>query len=356
MNGNNELSAGHFWDSMEAEKEYHAVGRGIAEAKEKLKQMQARQLTVQAVFDRFWDTPGIAAVEDRGISYRYRGTLYGLLEENILDHLNEALNPYWLPDEGGKFEFGYSHGYRHSHTPWQGSLVVSKVVSETLQGAAVYGREKKRTGAYVHLRITYSYDKRVEWYTPTGDVGMSGLEHSLRSAASPFKTPNSLYDKLLDEVKQEVYAFLAPLCREVVLKFIPDLGPTNVAEIEYSHGIYKEDDPELVWPPLARYKAPKAGERYGLASYKGICWVCCGRWEPYQFPKATLRYVRERIARIFDHLRERIANEARQVVRVEEEIASLRRRQDKIRILHYKPDVYKAFWSAMQTAERQDFD
>src|SRR5437588_661368 len=85
----------------------------------------------------------------------------------------------------------------------QGSLVVQNVESETLQGAVGFGREKKRTGAYVHLRITYSYEKRVVWYTPTGDVGMSGFEHSLLSATSPNASPNSLYDKLLEEVKQE---------------------------------------------------------------------------------------------------------------------------------------------------------
>ena len=355
MNGNDELPSGHFWDSEEAEQEYYAVGGGIAEAKEKLKRSQGRLLTVQAVFDRFWDTPGVAAVEDRGIGYRYRGTLYSLLEEKLLDHLNEALNPYWLPEEDGKFDSYYHSkvpGYSHSHAPWQGSLVGVKVESEPVKAGVGFGREKKRTGAYVHLRIPYSCEKRVEWYTATGDVGMSALEQSMRSAAYPFPSPNSLYDKLMDEVKQEVYALLAPLSREVVLKFIPDLGPTNIEEIYLSDGFYKEDVPKLSWPALARYAAPKVGGRYGLASYEGICWICCGRWEPYQFPKATLQAVRERLARIFDRLRERITDAAWAVVAVEEEIAALRRRQDKIRILHYKPLVYKEFWSALQTTER----
>lgn len=352
MNGSGELPLDHFWDAEKAEQEYHSVERGIAEAETKLEQAHRRLLTVQAVYDRLWDTPGVAAVEYRGIGYRYRGTLYGLLEEKVLDHLNEALNPYWLPEEDGKFDSYYHSkvpGYSRSHAPWQDSLVAVNVESEPVKAGVGYGREKKRTGAYVSLRIEYSYTKWVGWYSPTGDVGMSVLEHSLRHAASPFTTPNSLYDKLMDEVKQEVYALLAPLSREVVLKFIPDLGPTNIEEIYLSDGFYKEDVPKLSWPPLARYTAPKVGGRYGLATYEGICWICCGRWEPYQFPKATLQAVRERLARIFDHLRERITDAAWAVVAVEEEIAALRRRQDKIRILHYKPLVYKEFWSAMQT-------
>lgn len=349
VNDNEELPTNYFWDTEEAEKEYYAVGQGLAEAEEKLKRAHARLLIVQTVYDRFSDTLGVAAVKNRGSKYSYE-------EESIFNTLNLALNPYWLPSEGGKFEFGYSHGYRHSHAPWQGSLVAAKVESETIQDTVYYGREKKRTGAYVHIRITYSYDKRVEWYTPTGDVGMSGLERSLRYAASPFTTPNALFDKLLEEVKQEIYAFICPLSQQVVLKFIPDLAPTNIKEIYLSSGVYKEDVPELSWPPLAKYAAPKAGERYGLASYKGICWICCGRWEPYRFPDETLRYVRERIVRIFDKLRERINDAVWAVVAVEEEIATLRRRQKKLRILHYKPLIYREFWSVLQNTGQQELE
>jgi hypothetical protein len=343
MNGNHGLPGDHFWDSEEAEQEYYAVKRGITEAEEKLKRAQARLHTVQTVYDRFSGTPGIAAVEYRGIAL------------NVLDQLNEALNPYWLP-EGGKFEFGYSSGYRHSHAPWQGSLVAVKVESKPVTAGVGFGREKKRTGAYVHLRIEYSYTKWVGWYTPTGDVGMSVLERSMRDRAYPFSSPNGLYDKLMDEVKQEVYALLAPLSREVVLKFTPDLGPSNIEEIYLSHGIYKQDVPELSWHALTAFRQPTVGGRYALTSYEGICWICCGRWELYQFPKATLRYTKERIERIFDRLRERIADCAWAVVAVEEEIAALRRRQNKIRMLHYKPVVYKAFWSAMQASGRQECD
>ncbi len=332
MNGDEELPSDHFWDSEEAEQEYDAIGQAIAEAEEKLSEAQSRLLTVQAVYDSFSGTPGVAAVVRR-FSWEE--------EESVLNLLNEALNPYWLPPEG-KFK-----SYDQSLAPWQGSMVVQKVESETVRDKVYYGRHKKRDRAYVQCWREYSCEKRVEWYTPTGDVGMSGLERSLRYAASPFVTPNSLYDKSLEEVKQEVYAFICPLSREVVLKFIPDLAPTNIEEIRYSSGIYKEDVPKREWPLLARYEAPKAGERYGLASYKGICWVCCGRWELHQFPKATLKNVWERIERIEDRLREQIADAAKEVVRCEEEIMLLCRRKEKIRILHYKPMIYREFRSLL---------
>jgi len=348
MNDDEELTADHFWDSEGAEQEYYAVGRAGVEAEKKLSEAKSHLLTVQAVYTCFAKTPGAASVIRKTFIYP-DGSGYIEEEEKVLDGLNHALNPYWLPEEGGRFEFGYSYGYHHSHAPWQGSLIVQKVESETLQGAVGYGRHKKRDGAYVHLRITYSYDKRVEWYTPTGDVGMSSLEHSLRFAASPFMTPNSLFDKLLEEVKQEVYALIRPLSQKVVLEFYPDLAPTNIEEIRYSSGLYKEDDPELSWPPLARYERPHVGSHYNLSSYKSTCWICCGRWEMHKFPLSQLEAVREQIERIFDRLRERIADAARAVVAVEEEIAALRRRKDNIHILHYKPLIYKEFWSAMQT-------
>src|SRR5947209_6673781 len=133
MNGNEELPSDHFWDTEEAEEEYYSVGRAIAEAKEKLSEAQSRQHTVQAVYDCFSDTPGVRAVVRRS-SWE--------TEESALNQLNQALNPYWLPEEG-KF-----NSYYQALAPWQGSLIVQKVGSETLQGAVGFGREKKRSGAY----------------------------------------------------------------------------------------------------------------------------------------------------------------------------------------------------------------
>jgi hypothetical protein len=62
MNGNGKLPDEHFWDSEEAEQEYHAVEQGIAKAEERLKRAQVRLLTVNAVANRFAGTPGAVSV------------------------------------------------------------------------------------------------------------------------------------------------------------------------------------------------------------------------------------------------------------------------------------------------------
>src|SRR6266702_1309768 len=81
MNGNDELPAGHFWDPEEAKREYYKVETGLDETKEKLWQAQARLQIVRVVHDCFLATPSIVVFEPRSID---------------LDHLNVALNPYWL--------------------------------------------------------------------------------------------------------------------------------------------------------------------------------------------------------------------------------------------------------------------
>lgn len=359
MNGEDELPSEHFWDSPEAEQEYHAIGQGIAEAEEQLSKAQGRLHIDRAIYTRFAAAPGANAVVRRGIMYS-DGSGHIEKEEWMLDRLNQGLNPYWLP-EGGRFEANHANGYSISHAPWRGSLVAVKVESETLQGAVGFGRHKKRSGDYVHLRLTFSYDKRVEWYTPTGDVGMSGMEWSLLNAqeratqAEDLSLPllekiiqsSALYKKLLEELIREVHTFAASLSQQIVLKFYPDLEPTNIDEIYLSDGEYKKDIPQLSWPPLAKYKAPKAQERYGLASYEDTCWINCGRWDVYQFPVGQLQAVRKRVERIEERLRERIAAAFKEVLRIDEEIGLLRRRREKIRILHYKPLIYKELWSLL---------
>src|SRR5258708_12678589 len=69
MNGNEDLPGDHFWDSEEAEQEYYAVGQAIAKAEEKLKQAQGRLLTVQAVYNRFAETPGATCVIRKTVIY-----------------------------------------------------------------------------------------------------------------------------------------------------------------------------------------------------------------------------------------------------------------------------------------------
>jgi hypothetical protein len=342
MNGNDELPGEHFWDTEAAEQEYHAVEQGIAEAEERLRRAQARLLTVDTVANRFAGTPGAVSVMRPSLSvFSSDPTYRNEAIKRDLASLNHALNPYWLPAEGRIH-------YSQSFASWRGCLILRKVESETVQDIVYFGRHKKRSGAYVSLRLPYSYEKRVEWYVPEGDIAISGIEQSLQRARGELKTPNALYDKLIVELIQEVHMFAAPLSQQVVLTFHPDLAPTNIDEIYLSDGEYKKDWPELSWPPLKKFERPHVGARYSLASYKGIEWPRYGRWEPYQFSPEQLAACRERIGGIDQRLREGVVAEAREVIRIEEEIRLLRRRKEKIRILHYKPLVYRQFWSVMQ--------
>ncbi len=347
MNSNEELPSDHFWNSDEAEQEYYAVGQAITDTEEKLKHAQAQLHTVQAVYDHFSGVPGVAVVLRESNPSRSR--------EWEDEDLNQALNPYWLP-AGGRIS------PEQPPDQWQGSLVVQKVETETCQGEAIFrgdfweGTERG---------MPYTYEKRVEWYTPTREVGMSRLRHSLLQGLSPDMPPGAGYDKplfnrLLEKLIDEVSGDIRRLEEQVVLKFIPDLAPTNLEEVRFRYFLARGAKwnksllSSLSWPPLTKYAAPKAEERYGLASYKGICWVCHGRWEPYQFAKATLQTTWEQIERIADRLRERVTAATREKVAVEEEIAALRQRRDAVRTRHYPQLVYKEFWSALQNTGRQD--
>jgi len=366
MNGSDELPPDHFWDSGQAEKEYHAIGRGIAEVEKRLRQAHiCLSNALQGIYNHFSHVPGVDGVlkvrgyyDGEGL-YPGDHARYGRSTDKwAYRYLNYALNPYWLPDpywyptpdEVGRYD------YREHPAPWQGSLVVTKVESEPVKAAVGYGREKYRTGAYVGLWIKYSYEKWVGWYAPSGGtVAMSRLEDVLRLAKqqSPFFTSD--YNKLLDEVIQDAHTLVAPLSREVVLKFTPDLGPSNIDEIHLSSGYYKVDVPSLSWHTLTRYNAPKVGGRYDLTSYEGIAdWPRCGRWEPYRFPEETLRSVCEGIERIDSRLRERIeALASRDVSSCEDELLLLLRRKGAVRTRHYKPLAYKLFWQAASKSAAQ---
>ncbi len=209
--------------------------------------------------------------------------------------------------------------------------------------------------------LDYSYEKRVEWYKPIGDAAVSLLEWALPDGRKVFMPPLppdkiDCYSSLLDRIRQELHALIAPLRSQIVLTFYPYLAPTNIDHIRVSvfYPSKYRKVPPLNYPYLTRYSAPKAGERYGPASYEGIHWLMCGRWEPHQFPPEELEAVRKCIQQIDDRLRERVAAATSEVKAVEEEIASLRRRRDEVRTRHYPQLVYKELWSVIQNTGRQD--
>ena len=349
MDSADELPDDYFLDADEAEQEYYAAGPAIRDAEEKLKLAQARLHTVQAVYNRFAGTPGVAAVARRSSWDK---------EENVLNQLNLALNPYWLPPDG-------RISPDKPPNQWQGSLIVQNVESETCRDEVII--LCLQGAGYIDVPVPFSYESRVEQYTMTADARMSKLEKGLReireeaTQSSDALGCKGLLDKLIRQVGDITTLPYLP----VVLTFHPDLAPTNIDErkrirssIDQSAIVRKRHKLPLSyyleWPPLTKYAAPKPGEYYGLASYKGICWVCHGSWEPYQFPPEELRAVRERIQQIDDRLRERVAAATREVKAVEEEIASLRRRRDAVRSQHYPQLVYKELWSEIQNTGHQD--
>ena len=352
-----ELPPGHFWDSEKAEREYHAIERGIAEAEEQLGRAQLRLGTVlRGVYNQFCLMPGVAVVLGaQRWPYHNDHTIYTRTHADWkYKYLNHALNPYWLPLDGRVSPEQPPAPWQGS-LMWQGCLVARSVERETRQGEVVFNQFIGGID-YRDRAMPFSYEGRVERYAPTGDVGISWIEKAVQSAArEAAERYGTLCAGLLDELLQEVHALTGPLGQQIVLTFLPDLCPTNVEEIHrrYCLGPRTKFNKKLLanfleWPPLTRYEAPKVGARLGLASYKGICWVCCGEWKPYQFPKETLKDVWERVERIEKRLREKIdANVTRTAAHCEDEILLLRRRKGAVRIQHYKPVAYQQFWQAV---------
>lgn len=343
-----ELPPDHFWDSAEAEQEYYELVEAIAQAQEKLQEKlsapQSRLLTHQAVYNCFSGVPGVAAA--------LSGSSTSASREYEDKALSDALNPYWLNQallsqgRDGRAFCEFAQG--------QGSLIVQNVESETFSGTVKYARwiPSGCTDSW----FDYSYEKRVEWYKPIGDAALSLLEWALLGGRKVFTPPlppdrTADYSALLDGIVQELHTLIAPLTKQIVLTFYPNLTPTNIEyiDVSVSHG-----KPRLNYPYLARYSAPKAGERYGPASYEGTHWLMCGRWEPHRFPPEELEAVRKRIHQIDDRLRERVDAATSEVKAVEEEIAALRRRRDAVRTRHYPQLTYEELWSSIQNTGRQD--
>src|SRR6266705_6899055 len=165
MNGDDELPSDYFWASEEAEQEYYAVGQAIAEAEEKLAMARGRMLAASAIADAFPHALNVSS-KHHGYSYVYAPSPDNCLPKDY-DPLNHALNPYWLWPNGKVEHYGYEP---FSAVSFRGSMTLQKIESKTVHAGVGFGRRKKRSGDYVHCTIEYSYEKRVEWYTPTGDA------------------------------------------------------------------------------------------------------------------------------------------------------------------------------------------
>ncbi len=386
MNSSEELPSNYFWDSDEAEQEYYAIEQGIAETERTCAFARGRMLAVSAVADNLMNAYHVSKKYDSGYSYVYDldsdGTKYPWKKD--FDPLNHAFNPFWLWPDGEIYYDVYADpAVFHPHMTHeldqglfrlQGSLLLRKIRSEIVRDVVGLGWEEKWYG-HEWSRLAYSYEKRVEWYTPKGDLATSGLEFALRRSSCPFDVPGeylegsvdfegygellladclkrepeevqhyarSLYKKLLAELQREVHDFAASLSSQIVLKFYPSLAP-NKEDIQQSYAENKKAMPRVSLPPLARFERPKVGKRYGPASYRGICWLKHGRWETHRFPLEVLNAwwdaTRER-------LRERIKAAVRDVAYLSRGVLpNLLWQKQRIRLLHYKPNEYKVFWS-----------
>src|SRR5713226_7925987 len=371
-----------FWDSAVAEREYNGLSRALeevlvqrdkklAEVKSRQAVLQERRSTLKSVSITFTSMAGIRAPDGSA----------GSSQQRAFEELNSALNPYWLPEAMSlRSEWQRScrtDKYREPWNPeyppaqWHGNLVVQSVEQVTFRREAVFFMYCGGWGGgyWIDHHVPFSFKGRVDRYIPTGEVGTSTLEWELhaavRFAAEQSDVPRL---RLLKELSQELCALIFPLRQQVLPTFHPDLGPAEGEEQLFIHGCdyrnrrryEKEVKSYLKWPPLTKFEAPKVGERYGLASYKGICWVCHGRWELHRFTPGQLEPLRERIRQIGRRLDEQIRQTEREeaarldgLLHIEEEIALLRRRMDTIVTLHYRPQTYAEFWQPLEESAEQ---
>ncbi len=76
-------------------------------------------------------------------------------------------------------------------------------------------------------------------------------------------------------------------------------------------------------------------------------WMGKGQWETRRFPEAE-----EWLLRLERDFHKRIVTEMQAAYETRDVWEQLCRQQNAIRILHYKPGVYKAFWSVLQATEK----
>ena len=347
-----------FWDSVEAEREYNGLCRALSELVAKQTKMQPAWEQRKNELQSRRSAYQTASLKTAGLPAAYQKD----------EDLNALLNPYWLyysASREGLLCRLYSGGYRQAgFEQGEGHLIVQNVESETIREPVVFGIAYFGGLIIRDRKIQYSFEKWFAQYRPVGDAAKSMLEDWPLRDLLYTKDSSGLADsslaELLVQTAQEVIDLIAPLKRQMVLTFYPDLAPVNIGEISkrvYDVGCW----PALEYPPLGRYNVPTVGGRYGLDSYKGLDdWLVCGRWLPHRFKTSQLENVRSSLGRITQRLKERIGQIAQEEVavvyemaRIEEEVALVRRRIDMVRSLHYKPQAYLDFWQSAEKATEQ---
>ncbi len=387
MNGNEELPGDHFWDAEEAEQEYYEVGRRIAEAEEKAKEADIHflcEFTLAYYFrkafcraqykwnyedkDLYWGDSSFQShiselkfydrlIQEEGQKWQKEH------KEKLEEYLHTPLNPYWLSPDGS-VHYSWGDG---SVEEIDSNLTLCEATTETVKTYTHYSYSDKN-GYFNQKRIDYSYLKRVEWYTITGEAAVSGLEWALRNAGylppriksdTPFDAEElvratwvkaELVEAALtqahtrrEELIQEVRSFLAPYYRGAKWKFVPDLAP-DLEAVHKHFGRFEErwkSAPTLSYPSLAHLTPPEIGHRWNYPY-----WIRCGQWATYRFPG-----VEDWLLRLEGRFRDRIVAGLKAYHQAKDALDQLRRQREAIRMLHYKPLVYKMFWPILLPEE-----
>ena len=243
--------------------------------------------------------------------------------------------------------------------------MLSEVKTEPVETFYAY---KISFGGFREKIVKYVTLQRAEWYTLTDEAAMSSLEWVLRYARylppkintkdaaftehqPPFdaeedvKAATSLALSQLDELIREVRSFLLPYRTWKFVPFqtpesreahlMPNLPP-DLPERERGY------TPKQSGSPIASMTPPGIGQRWADPDWMGM-----GQWEPRRFPEAE-----EWLLRLEDRFHEKIVAAMQAAYEAKDELDQLRRQREAIRILHYKPGVYKAFWSVLQATEK----
>ncbi len=335
----------YVWDSEEAEKHAKELQERVAEAERnaeeaprKRNQAVVHAVCAQALAQHFRNAfrPKKAFPENGWCNgYSLRDLKKMLVEErnaknkeHILSYLHDPFTPWWItPDgeTGGYNLMFYKRDLDYRSADIATGLMLVKAESETVHDSLYIWPEwwLWRTKDKDKRLFSYTYLKRVEWYSFTEKAAISGLEYALRHTVWPeniavdkvraahypgyslqrewngkgysLAKTDPLFGKLLEEFIKEVHTSLLSIyegvrcgtlgcnCRigGVRLKFIPRLAPY----IEpHNMGTYPSDRQgewsPITWPDLAKETPPEVGQQWAMSS-----WIEHGQWETFRKPE-----------------------------------------------------------------------
>ena len=359
----------YYWDSEEAERQYNNLEQRIKEAYQQKLQAIIRAMCAQALSEHFRDafsstkwhhTPnhdGLSFVRLISLSNKDEGW-YKEHKAEVIDYLHHPLNPAWISFQGN----GKATWSGEQVATVERNLVLRELRSETIHKHFYYWPDwwngKCRT--WDRKRVDYSYLKREEWYSFTGEAAISGVEYALQHGSWPSvitkefphwkgttysnlismkQEVDALFRGLLEALITEVHAFVAPYYARSWLKFVPNLAPEmpwDRAKREdpyYSDGGSPPDDGEVRYPDLTNVPQPEIGQRRVT-----LGWITEGKWSTWKFQGAE-----NWLINMEKRLEEQVKRSEKEVVDCENRWQQLLEEQKEFKSQHYK------------TAHRRDY-